>query len=640
MSNFYHDNADLKFYVEKAIAWEPLVELTEFFYRPSDSIEDAKEALDFYQSVLELVGGFSAEEIAPHAADIDRQHHTLEGGEVRVPPLMAEIFEKIKALELHGMCIPRDLGGMNCPFILFMMGNELLSRADVSVAAHHGFHGGMAMAMLLYSTMEGSTTFDVGKARITGTRFSEAITEIISGEAWGSMDITEPGAGSDMAALRTKAFQDEEGQWRVSGQKIFITSGHARYHFVIARTEKPKGDDAFAGLQGLSMFLVPAFSVVGQGEKVFHASFDALEEKLGHHGSATVSINFDESPAHLLGRRGDGFKLMLQLMNNARVGVGFEALGICEAAYRLAADYAAERPSMGKMIDRHEMIADYLEEMSTDIMGIRALAVNGAYHEEMAQKLDLMLKFMPPDGESELKEIQGRLKRHRSTSRRLTPLLKYLAAEKAVEISRRSLQIHGGYGYSSEFGAEKLLRDAMVLPIYEGTSQIQALMAMKDNLMGILKDPKGFLKRNARAHWLGRSSRCPLERRVARLQARSYRTLQFLMARLAGKKIAQLPQQPLREWKAFFSQWDPKKDFALAMLHAERLTRMLADVAICELLLEQTRQFPEREEVLLSYLDRAEPRCRFLHDEITTTGKRLLAKLEPGTHVKMGTDSY
>jgi len=547
---------------------------------------------------------------------------------VKFPPVLQNITDQIKGLELHGMCLPRDLGGMNCPFLLFLLTSEMLSRADVSVSAHFGFHGGIAMAMLLFSVMEGTTEFDIENLKIKSTRFADAMAEIASGEAWGSMDITEPGAGSDMARLRTKGVQDAEGNWFVTGEKIFITSGHAKYHFVIARTEKQaEEDDAFAGLKGLSMFLVPTYRIDENGRQVNLATFTKLEEKLGHHGSATVTISYDETPALLVGKRGDGFKLMLQLMNNARVSVGFESLGIGEAALRMARAYAEERPSMGKTIDRHEMIADYLDEMQTDLQGIRALAVSSGYHEEMGQKLNMILEFVPPAAEEERRKLEADLRFHQTASRRMTPLLKYLAAEKAVEISRRAIQIHGGYGYSSEYGAEKLLRDAVVLPIYEGTSQIQALMAMKDTLMGILKEPGSFYAKFAQATWTARPVGSNPQRRVARLQVLSCKALQFLMTRLAGKKINAMRRKPVGQWAAFFKDWDPKKDFSLAMLHAERLTRILADVAIAVILLDQARKHPERLELFERYLERAEPRCRFLYAEITTTGARLLSSL-------------
>jgi len=627
MANFYTDNEDLRFYVDRYVDWQELLRLTELG-GSEEGFQDVDEALGFYRGALELVGDFAANEIAPRSAEIDRSRHQLKDGRVVIPPVMEEIFAQIRGLELHGLCLPRELGGMNSPFLVFLLNAELMARADVSVAAHHGFHGGMAMAMLLYSVLEGSTSFDAEARAFESTRFREYIDEILAGEAWGCMDITEPGAGSDMAALRSKARQDEDGSWLVSGQKIFITSGHARYHFVVASTEETDGDDAFAGLAGLSMFLVPAWTEDENGERRILAELVGLEQKLGHHGSATVAISFEDSPAHLIGERGQGFRMMLMLMNNARITVGFESLGICEAAIAQATAYAAERQSMGKTIDQHEMIADYLDEMRTDTQGIRALAVEAALHEEMAQKLDLWLRFELFDSVEEREAAATRHKRCKRRARQLTPLVKYLGAEKAVQISQRCIQIHGGYGYSSEYGAEKLLRDALVLPIYEGTSQIQALMAMKDSLMGIIGDMRGFVEGRAGAQWRSLSGRGAQQRRVAKLQLIACRAKQFLVARLAGRKLAELRGEPLREWGEAFKSWDPKRDFALAMLHAERLTAILADVAVCEILLRQTQRFPERAEVLERYLERAEPRCRYLYEQVTTTGRRLLASLE------------
>jgi len=627
VANFYADNEDLQFYVDRWIDWAKLVELTELTGLSEDSFPTVDDAVEFYRGCLELVGEFAANEVAPRTAAIDTEHHELEDGRVRVPPVMADIFEQLQGLMLHGLCVPRELGGMNAPFLLFLLNSELLARADVSVAAHNGFHGGMAGAMLLYSIMEGSSELGPATRTITSTRFQAYMDEIVAGEAWGCMDITEPGAGSDMAALRCKAQQDADGQWRVSGEKIFITSGHAKYHFVVARTEETDAADAFAGLKGLSMFLVPAWRDGDDGEREILAPFTKLEEKLGHHGSATVAINYEDSPAHLIGERGQGFRMMLLLMNNARVTVGFESLGICEAALRMARAYAAERPSMGKTIDRHEMIADYMDEMATDIQAIRALAVRAATHEEIAQKLELWLRFDLFDGAEATAAAERRQRRHKRQARHITPLLKYLGSETAVRHAQRNIQIHGGYGYSNEYGAEKLLRDAMVLPIYEGTSQIQALMAMKDGLMGIISDVPGFLQKRAGAVWRAQAGRSAQERRVAKLQLLAYKVQQFLMTRLAGRKLSELRHEPIKEWRQAFERWDPKRDFALAMLHAERLTRILADVAAAEALLAQAQRVPERGEVLERWLERAEPRCRYLYQEITTTGPRLLASL-------------
>jgi alkylation response protein AidB-like acyl-CoA dehydrogenase len=631
MASYFEDNDDLRFYFDEGVDWAALAEVTEYGFRSEGGFKNAAEALAFYREVAELTGTLVAEEVAPRAAQIDRDGTHLVNGEAVTGEAMEAAFGALRAAELQKLCLPRELGGLNAPLLVYFLTGEMIARGDVSVMAHNSFHGGMAMAMLAFSIHEGSTTFDVANARIEKTRFADYIAEIAAGEAWGSMDITEPDAGSDMAALRARGEQDPAGNWFVSGQKIFITSGHAKYHFVIARTEAAKdGDDPFAGLGGLSMFLVKAYDDLPDGVRHRYVPIERVEEKLGHHGSVTAALSFDRVPAELIGKRGEGFKYMLVLMNNARVGVGFESIGLAECAYRQARAYAEERRSMGKAIARHEMIADYLDEMQTDLQGMRALAVTASFHEEMTQKLGLLERFSPSATEQEKERFAHELPRHRARARRLTPLLKYLAAEKCVEITRRNIQIHGGVGYTRDYGAEKLLRDAMVMPIYEGTSQIQALMAMKDTLGGILKRPGEFVTRLGQARWRSMSARDPLERRVARIQALSLGAQQHLVTRTATDKLRSLGGVPVAHWRETLTkQWDPKRDFSLAMLHAERLIKILADEAVAELLLEQATAHPQRRDVLERWLDRAELRSKALHEEITTTGERLLARIAP-----------
>ncbi len=628
MANFFADNDDLQFYFEKGLDWDPLARVSEWNFKAPDAPATTADALDTYREFANLIGEFAADEVAPHWHELDTQPPKLVDGETVPGARMQTIFARMQELDLHCLALPREFGGMNTPLLLYFVVTEILARADQSVTTHFGFHGGMAMAMLVFSIREGSTRFDPEQAKILETRFGAWIEEIARGESWGAMDITEPDAGSDMAALRCFGEQDEQGNWFVSGQKIFITSGHARFHFVIARTEKPSAEgDAFAGLDGLSFFLVPAYEDGPEGRKRF-ATVDRLEEKMGHHASATCAISFDRSPAFLLGKRGEGFKYMLTLMNNARIGVGFEALGLCEAAYRKALAYAAERPSMGKTIDRHEMVADLLDEMQTDILGLRALAMHASWHEEIATKLEIARDHMPELAPVPKGELDREIRKLKRISRRATPLLKYFAGEKAVEISRRCMQIHGGNGYIAEYGAEKLLRDAMVLPIYEGTSQIQSLMAMKDTLNGVMKDPQRFVREAAQARWRALSTRKPLERRLAKLQSLAHDAIQFLLRKTATDKVRKLSDKPLAQWsQAFLHDWNPKRDFAWAMLHAERLTKILTDVHIAELLVAQADKHDERVEIAERWLDRAEPRCRFLLDEITTTGGRLLDEL-------------
>ncbi len=640
MGNFLKDNDDLNWYLDKGIDWDAIVEATELNRASADAFKTTAEALAFYKEIANMVGEFAANEIAPHAAEIDREGVAHVGGEAVFPPRLESIFQAIQGLDLHGMTLPRELGGMNAPMMLYFINSELMARADVSVMAHHSFHGGIAMAMLIFSALEGTSTFDKATGSIVDTRWKKQIAEIAAGKAWGCMDITEPDAGSDMARLRAVGEQDAQGHWFVTGQKIFITSGHGKYHFVIARTEKA-GDpeDPMAGLNGLSMFLVPTYHDLPDGTRQRVVSLDRVEHKLGHHGSVTGALTFERAPAELVGKRGEGFKWMLFLMNNARLGVGFECIGLCENALRMARAYAQERPSMGKTIDKHEMIADMLDEMEIDIVGIRALCVHGTLHEEIGQKKGLVARFGEGRPEVDVKKLEREVQEHKAQARRVTPLLKYLGAEKAVEMARRCLQIHGGNGYMTEYGAEKLLRDALVMPIYEGTSQIQSLMAMKDTLMGIMKNPQEFAKRAAQARWRAITARDGLERRVARLQQVSLSAQRVLITRTATDKMKGLRDKPLGEWrKELFKNWNPKRDFAYAMLHAEKLIRILCDEAIAELLLKQARKDPARRELLERHLERAEPRCRFLLDQINHTGERLLEELAQ-TAQKSDTDT-
>src|SRR5580704_7137089 len=361
------------------------------------------------------------------------------------------------------------------------------------------------------------------------------------------------------------------------------------------------------------MFFVKTYDDLPDGTRKRYVTLERIEEKLGHHGAVTAALSFERAPGRLIGKRGEGFKYMLVLMNNARVGVGFESIGLAEAATRMAKAYAEERRSMGKVIARHEMLADYLDEMRTDIQAMRALGVAGAFHEEMSRKLELIGKFTETGNPEEAAKNKRLLKKHTALARRFTPLLKYLATEKAVEIARRNMQIHGGVGYTKEFGAEKLLRDSLVLPVYEGTSQIQSLMSMKDTLFGIVKKPQAFVTRMGQARWRSVSARDPLERRVAKLQTLSMSAQQFLLTRTAAGKLKTLTDIPVARWREVHTgEWDPKRDFALAMLHAERLTRILIDEAVAELLLDQAKAHPQRREVLERWLARAELRSKSL----------------------------
>lgn len=640
--DFLSDNPDLRFYVEQWIDWARLAQEVEYKGFSEELADEGEgyasmaDAREFYGEVLNLAGQIAAGEIAPRAAEIDRKGLELEDGEVVLPDEMNEIFETFAETGLHGMCVPREFGGMNAPLMVYFLASEMFARADVSVMAHFGFHGGIAMALLVYSALEGSATVDPETGGIVDCRFADQVRDIVENAEWGSMDITEPGAGSDVGALGTRAVQDADGNWTLTGQKIFITSGNGKYHIVLARTEKAGDpDDPMAGLGGLSLFLVEAWTEDADGNRVRQATLSRIEEKLGHHASPTVAVEFENASAKLIGKRGEGFKLMLLLMNNARISVGFEGLGVCEASLRMAKAYAAERVSMGKTIDKHELIADYIDEMETTVAGMRAICVDAAFNEELAQRKRLRLLYQAPEDPAEKKALEKEVKALAWKSRLNTPLLKYLAAEAAVDMARKTLQIHGGYGYTTEYGAEKLLRDSLVLPIYEGTSQIQALMATKDALQFIMKDPGAFMKRLAQARFDSRFAAGPRVRRVATLRLNVMLAQRNLMMRIAGKKASGLRGRPVTEWrKGFVDEWDMRTDFAPALLHAERLTQMMIDLRIAETLTKQVRSFPERADLLDRHLERAEPKSRYLLDQIRTTGDRLLALLRDEPHTQ------
>ena len=620
MSNYFEETDDIQFYFNEGIDWKSLIDDIEGDYTGVDAPTDWQEALGNYRDIMHLVGQFSAEEVEPRAPIMDKKGTHMEDGVVKASPEHEEIFAMLKEMDFYGICVPRELGGMGCPGLVYLFICELVGRADVSTLTHFGFHVATTITLITYAIEEGSAEFDE-KGRLVKTRFDDVIKDIMSGNAWGSMDLTEPDAGSDLARLRTKAVLDENNTWRITGNKIFITSGHGQYHLVLAKTKNEES------LSALSLFLVP-LSIERDGETIKNAWVDRVEEKIGHHGSPTCSVMFENSEGELIGNVGDGFKLMLKLMNHARLGVGFESIGVCEAAYRAAKAYAAERVSMGCTIDQHPLIADMLDEMDVTIRGIRALAVKAAIAEEKTLAHEVRRRTLEKDAPTELHAHQE-LKKLKTEVRLITPMLKYIASEEAVRFSRMSMQIHGGNGYTTDYAPERYLRDALVLPVYEGTSQIQALMCLKDNLGAITKNPQAFLKRVAASKFNAMRATDPLERGFHKLQSMAYAAQQHIIWKVAKEKWSDAMTGPWdNAFNRFTKNWDPKKDFAYGQLHAENLIRILTDTAIAEALVEQAQRFPERRSLAHRWLERAEPRVRYRLDLIHSTGDRLLNELQ------------
>lgn len=634
-SNFFSDNEDLKFQLSQ-VPWDKLVPVVEKLAQDEDRFTDAKEAEAFYKDVLENLGGYIAQEIAPHTKELDEQHPVLKDGEVTEPARMEKIMKGLSELGAMALALPRSAGGLNAPLLVGSAVQEMLSRADVSVMSHFGFHAGIAQALMMWSLEEGSATIEDG--RVVKTRFHEQVEKMANGGEWGAMVLTEPGAGSDLGQIRSKAVLGDDGKWRISGQKIYITSGHGQHHIVIARSEP---EDTHPGLKGLSLYYVP-HEVERDGKTVRNFEIGGIEHKMGQHSAVAATINYEDSEGELIGTRGHGFLGMLLLMNNARIAVGFESLGLMETAYRQAAQFAEERVTMGKPISKHEMIADYLDEMDVTIRGLRAITVDAAFNEEMSSRLRGMMKVDVPKSDDERREREREIRRYKRRARYLTPLIKYIGGEESVRFARMNMQILGGLGYIVETGAEKLLRDALVIPVYEGTSQIQALMALKDNLQQVMRNPGRAFGEMATARIDAVRARDPLDRGLAKLRVHTLSAMQSIMTRIAADKLGDLGGRPVAEWRsAVFKEWNPKEDFSFGLLHAERFCRLLCYEAVAETLVRQakavrgTEHEDERREIAERWMERAEPRARGILIEIEATRgsvfERLFRRRRPKT---------
>ena len=630
-SNFFLDNDDLRFQLGQ-VDWDTLVDLQERMFLDDDRYTSGADGRAFYEELLTALGEFVAKEIAPHERELDQQHPQFKDGAVTDGARMKKILAGLADMGAMALMAPRRLGGMNVPILVNNVLFEMMTRADSAVTGTFGFYAGIAGSLQMYASDEGSVTFEGGK--IVKSRFDDVIEKISTGKEWGAMVLTEPHAGSDLAQLRARATPQPDGSWRLTGQKIYITAGHGQHHVVLARTED---EDTHPGLKGLSLFYVPR--VVDEAGKsdvngsVHNVVIGGIEHKMGQRAAVAATLHYDNSRAELIGQRGDGFRLMLVLMNNARIAVGFESIGTCEAAFRTARAYAEERVSMGKPIARHEMIADYLDEMDVVIRGLRAMTFEAAYHEEVATRLRHLLKANPPASEEEREKLSKQAKTSAARSRSFTPLIKYQGGEEAVRMARMAMQIQGGIGYIVENGTEKLLRDALVLPVYEGTSQIQSLMALKDNLGAAIKNPGRFARDIAETRLKALSSSNPLDKAAARMRLQALSAMQTIISRIAADKIGTVGRQPVASWKNALSKLDPNHDFSFGMLHAERLTKLLVWSGTAEILVEQAKKVAgtadadERRELALRWVERFEPRGKGVIAEIEATSGSLLQRL-------------
>ncbi len=451
MANFFTDNADLQFQFKRLhiqevveIAEHGYTEAAEYNYAPTDY----EDALDNYRKVLEIVGDITGNFIAPRAAAVDEEGCHFEDGRVRYARGTREALDQLTKAELMGFTLPRRYGGLNFPTSIYTMAIEMVSRAEASL-------------MNLFGLQDIAET--INRYGDEAQR-QEFLPQFADGSATGAMALTEPDAGSDLQAVNMHAYQDAEGQWRLKGVKRFITNGNGDVLLVLARTEPGTKDG-----RGLSMF-----ACYGRD----NVKVRRIENKLGIHGSPTCELQFNDTPAQLIGKRKFGLiKYVMDLMNGARLGVAAQALGIAQAAYEEALSYAKAREQFGKTIYNIPVVTNMLIDMRVTLESDRSLLYAAAKWVDLRNKLEEKLEHLKAEGKDQSSDA-ARLKDASRIAALLTPMAKYVLTENGNRIAYDALQVHGGTGYMKEFSVERLTRDARITNIYEGTSQLQIVAAI------------------------------------------------------------------------------------------------------------------------------------------------------------------
>ena len=449
MANFFSDNKNLLFHLQNA-DMERIVNLKERNFLDAESYVEApasyEEAMENYKLVLEIVGEIAADLIAPNAESVDAEGPKVVNNEIHYASGTLQNHNALRDAGLYGMALPRKYNGLNFPYLPYVMAAEIISRADAGFANIWGLQD-CASTICEFGSEEQKEQF---------------LPRIHAG-ATCSMDLTEPDAGSDLQSVRLKATFDEEANcWRLNGVKRFITNGDADIKLVLARSEEGT-DDA----RGLSCFLYD--------RKSNAVKIRRIENKLGIKGSPTAEIVFDNAPAQLVGNRRFGLiKYVMSLMNGARLGVGAQSVGLAEAAYQEALSYAKQRKQFGNAIISFPQVYEMLALMRAKIDAIRTLLYETTRFVDHYKALENIAKerSLTVEEKTELKENQ-------KSADFYTPLLKLISSEYANQIAYDSIQVHGGSGYMKEYACERLYRDARILSIYEGTSQLQVVAAIR-----------------------------------------------------------------------------------------------------------------------------------------------------------------
>ena len=448
MANFYTDNPDLKHHLTHPLM-EKIVALKERNYTDAEKFDyaplDYADAQDSYDKVLEIVGEICGDIIAPNAEDVDHQGPRVENGRVIYADKTKENLDACRKAGLMGMAMPRRFGGLNFPITPYIMAADIVSRADT------GFEN-------LWGLQDCAETIYEFADEAQKEKF---ITRVCQGETM-SMDLTEPDAGSDLQSVMLKATEQPDGTWRLNGVKRFITNGDSDIHLVLARSEAGTKDG-----RGLSMFIYD--------KRDGGVNVRRIENKMGIKGSPTCELTYKNAKAVLCGSRRLGLiKYVMALMNGARLGIAAQSVGVSELAYREALAYAHDRKQFGKAIIEFPAVYEMLSVMKAKLDASRSLLYACARYVDIYKIYDDLAKerSLTPEERKESK-YYSRL------ADALTPLAKGMGSEYCNQNAYDCIQIHGGSGFMKDYACERLYRDARITSIYEGTTQLQVVAAIR-----------------------------------------------------------------------------------------------------------------------------------------------------------------
>ena len=448
MANFHTDNADLKHHLHHPLM-EKIVALRERNYTDAEKFDyaptDFNDAMDNYERVLDIVGEICGTTIADNAEAVDHQGASCSDGRAHYADATVENLDVCRKAGLMGMAMPRRFGGLNFPITPYIMAAEIVSRADT------GFEN-------LWGLQDcAETLYEFGSEE----QRAKYIPRVCEGETM-SMDLTEPDAGSDLQSVMLKATQKEDGTWVLNGVKRFITNGDSDIHLVLARSEEGTKDG-----RGLSMFIYD--------KRNGGVTVRRIENKMGIKGSPTCELVYKNAPAELCGSRRMGLiKYVMALMNGARLGIAAQSVGVSELAYREAYQYALERRQFGKAIIEFPAVSEMLAIMKAKLDASRALLYECSRFVDMYKIYEDIARerSLTPDERAEMKHY-SRL------ADALTPLAKGLGSEYCNQNAYDCIQIHGGSGFMKDYACERLYRDARITSIYEGTTQLQVVAAIR-----------------------------------------------------------------------------------------------------------------------------------------------------------------